>query len=636
MGLILGTDLKILSKFSEQNLSEGINNEIKELKGKRFFAAIYLTASILIAIVAWQLLINSQRQNLHSVLKTDIELIHSRLDSFLENHLNKLELFASKTNTSNEAYLNELNRLGFDLIIWIDETFKIKRVNSDSAYELINTELGLEAKDRLLLESVIKNNKKLITSNLNLYNPGKELNFFIPIKNKKEYIVASIKIKHLMNYIFSDFSNKLDIKVYIQGKLLYQNTRRNFDLDGNKSFYWRLEYDSIYEGSSLSISSNEVLDLIISPSEQLIKSLKLFSDKYFLIFGLILSLLSYFGIYYLLISKTCTKITNRLINKLKKQLKKQLDKNILLKNNLIQISRSAEKSIKSKEEQFKFHKSSAYKLMCEAIKSKKEQEDISKLIKKSSSRLLLALESAGIGTWSWDLNENKIIWDSFIHKIFEITPDKSIADYEKFLDRIVIEDRERVDSEIQNALQKNNKIESNFCIQCPDGARKHISLKARIVSGIDKSPIYLTGTVQDLSYDINNSLLLNKFFGLPIVMFCVADLSGNFKILNQAWADTLGYSIHELKKYPFMFFVHPDDREKTQMEYQLLMGENNYRCVNFKNCYRTKNGYYKELVWNAIKIKGDNLIYAIVWEAKQESRRRYSPILQPINADSDS
>jgi PAS domain S-box-containing protein len=632
MGLVISSTYNKLVNFSTENFSQDIDSEIRNLKSRRILSSLLLISSLLIAIVSWQLFINSQRHNLHSVLKMDLELIHSRLDSFLENRFNKLELFVSKTGDSNQIDFSELNKLGFDLIAWVDDDLKIKKVNLNSANELVGTELGPEEKDHLLLVDLIENNKKLITTNLHLYKPGKELNFFIPAGNTKEVLVASIKIKHLMNYIFSDFSNKLDIKVFLKQKLLYQNTKRKFDLDNQKNFYWGLEFDSIYENNHLAISNTETLNLIISPSDQLIRSLRLFSDKYYLAISLLLCFLSYFGIYYLLISKTYSKIIHKLIDKLHKQ----IDKNFLLKNSLIQISRSAEKSIKSKEEQFKFHKSSAYKIMCEAIKSKKEQEDQSKIIKKSSHRLLLALESAGIGTWSWDLENNKIVWDSFIHKIFGIAPNKSIADYENFLDRVVIEDRERVDSEIKKAIETNNKLESNFCIQCPDGIRKHVSLKARIFAGVDKTPIHITGTLQDLSYDINNSLLLNKFFALPIVMFCVADLRGNFKILNNAWTDTLGYSIQELKKYPFMFFVHDEDKEKTQMEYQLLMGENNYQCINFRNRYRTKNGSYKELIWNAIKAKGDNLIYAIVWEASQEISKRKNSIFQSTNTDSYS
>jgi PAS domain S-box-containing protein len=632
MGLVISSTYSKLVNFSAESLSEDINNEIKDLKSRKILSKLLLISSLFIAIISWQLFIKSQRNSLDSVLKMYLELIHYRLDSFIENRLNRIELFVSKNNDSNKINFSELNNLGFDLIALIDNELKIKEVNINSVNELVGTELGLEEKDHALLVDVFENNKKIITTNLHLYKPGKEINFFIPIKNTKEILVASIKIKHLMNYLFNDFSNALDINVFTKEKLLYKNSKRKIKLDNQKNFYWGLEFAPVYQNNNLAISNTETLNLIISPSDQLIRSLKLFSDKYYLAISMLLAFLSYFGIYYLLISKTYSTIIHKLIDKLHKQ----INKNFLLKNSLIQISRSAEKSIKSKEEQFKFHKSSAYKIMCEAIKSKKEQEDQSKTIKKSSHRLLLALESAGIGTWSWDLENNKIVWDSFIHKIFGIAPNKSIADYENFLDRVVIEDRERVDNEIKKAIEKNNKLESNFCIQCPDGIRKHVSLKARIFAGVDKTPIHITGTLQDLSYDINNSLLLNKFFALPIVMFCIADLRGNFKILNNAWTDTLGYSIQELKKYPFMFFVHDEDKEKTQMEYQLLMGENNYQCINFRNRYRTKNGSYKELIWNAIKAKGDNLIYAIVWEASQEISKRKNSIFQSTNTDSYS
>lgn len=49
-------------------------------------------------------------------------------------------------------------------------------------------------------------------------------------------------------------------------------------------------------------------------------------------------------------------------------------------------------------------------------------------------------------------------------------------------------------------------------------------------------------------------------------MFCIADLSGRFLMVNQAWIHILGWQEADLVSQPFMNFVHPDDVEATIAE----------------------------------------------------------------------
>src|SRR4029077_4853052 len=84
-----------------------------------------------------------------------------------------------------------------------------------------------------------------------------------------------------------------------------------------------------------------------------------------------------------------------------------------------------------------------------------------------------------------------------------------------------------------------------------------------------------------------------RFFDLSVDMLCLASVDGYFKVLNQAWSDTLGYQDGELLSQPFVEFVHPDDRQATIEATSHVAGGR--KLIRFRNRYRCKDGTYKWL-----------------------------------------
>ena len=96
-------------------------------------------------------------------------------------------------------------------------------------------------------------------------------------------------------------------------------------------------------------------------------------------------------------------------------------------------------------------------------------------------------------------------------------------------------------------------------------------------------------------------------------MLCIATLDGRFVSLNPAWTDTLGWSVEEMTREPFIHLVHPDDVESTNAAAAgLARGESTSA---FENRYRHADGGWRWLSWNAVPI-GD-VIYATVRDVTQ-------------------
>ena len=101
---------------------------------------------------------------------------------------------------------------------------------------------------------------------------------------------------------------------------------------------------------------------------------------------------------------------------------------------------------------------------------------------------------------------------------------------------------------------------------------------------------------------------LDRFFRLSIDLFCVATFDGYFVKVNPAWQTILGFTDEELRAAPFIDFVHPDDRSATFTA--MSVATSGEHVVDFQNRYRTKDGSYKWLQWNASPFPTQGLIYA--------------------------
>jgi diguanylate cyclase (GGDEF)-like protein/PAS domain S-box-containing protein len=109
-----------------------------------------------------------------------------------------------------------------------------------------------------------------------------------------------------------------------------------------------------------------------------------------------------------------------------------------------------------------------------------------------------------------------------------------------------------------------------------------------------------------------------RFFELSRDMLCTADPKGYFVELNPAWERTLGYTPDELRSRPFIEFVHPDDRDRTQAEVNRVAdGETTFE---FENRCRARDGSWHWLHWTSTLGKEEGLLYARAADVTERKR----------------
>jgi PAS domain S-box-containing protein len=122
---------------------------------------------------------------------------------------------------------------------------------------------------------------------------------------------------------------------------------------------------------------------------------------------------------------------------------------------------------------------------------------------------------------------------------------------------------------------------------------------------------------------------LSRFFDLTVDLICVATLEGMFVEINSTWTEVLGYELSDLKGVNFLSLIHEEDIDGTLDAMKDLGNGVPFR--DFVNRYRTKDGTYKFIQWQA-QAK-DGLIYALAQDiserlTKEKELQKVSSILQ--------
>ena len=102
---------------------------------------------------------------------------------------------------------------------------------------------------------------------------------------------------------------------------------------------------------------------------------------------------------------------------------------------------------------------------------------------------------------------------------------------------------------------------------------------------------------------------VDRLFTMSPDLIVLVGFDGYFKRVNPAFEARLGYTEQEALTRPYLEFVHPDDRKRTNAKRQELHeGETT---VSFENRYVCKNGSYRWIDWTAVPVLEDRLTYAV-------------------------
>lgn len=156
-------------------------------------------------------------------------------------------------------------------------------------------------------------------------------------------------------------------------------------------------------------------------------------------------------------------------------------------------------------------------------------------------------------------------------------------------------------------IQTGKPLEWEEVAPHDDGPHVYVSLKfpMRDAAGA----IYgICGISSDITHFKRIEEERNQFFNLTLDLLCIVDFSGQILRVNPSWEKTLGWTAEELKAQRYLEFVHPDDHAATDAAKQKLA--EGAQIISFEHRYRCRDGSYKWLLWNAVPLQSQQVIYA--------------------------
>lgn len=106
----------------------------------------------------------------------------------------------------------------------------------------------------------------------------------------------------------------------------------------------------------------------------------------------------------------------------------------------------------------------------------------------------------------------------------------------------------------------------------------------------------LKASIAQLKHELIVNEVHDLFFTHSLDMLCILSLDGRFKTFNPQFVDTLEYSEEELKSYPFMHFVHPEDYDLTAGNLEILSKSNT--SLSFESRYMFADGIFRIIQWD--------------------------------------
>lgn len=136
------------------------------------------------------------------------------------------------------------------------------------------------------------------------------------------------------------------------------------------------------------------------------------------------------------------------------------------------------------------------------VRDATEEKKVQQALQESEERLRVATAAAGIGTWSYDLVEDKVYASDQYKRLFGVSPHREM-NYELFLQAVVEEDRDltdRVNRAVIEMQAGQTDYEWEYRVRgIEDGQLRWLRARGKVYAGPDGRPHRFAGAVMDIT-----------------------------------------------------------------------------------------------------------------------------------------
>lgn len=120
-------------------------------------------------------------------------------------------------------------------------------------------------------------------------------------------------------------------------------------------------------------------------------------------------------------------------------------------------------------------------------------------LRDSEAQRLIALEAAGLGTWTYDGATKMCSRDASLNRLLGLEPTPAAAPIDDYIARIAAEDRSRVRELLAKAFANHSDIDAEYRIERPDGTVRWVKNRGRVIGGKSGDTFKLAAAVMDIT-----------------------------------------------------------------------------------------------------------------------------------------
>ena len=128
-----------------------------------------------------------------------------------------------------------------------------------------------------------------------------------------------------------------------------------------------------------------------------------------------------------------------------------------------------------------------------------ERREAEERLRKSQAQLAQAQQIASMGSWEWDLVENKVTWSEETKRLYGRTPGEFGSPMETCLEWIHPGDLARVNQIMAESVRTRQPFVCEHRVNLPDGAERVMLSRGEIVLNGQGEPVRMLGVVQDVT-----------------------------------------------------------------------------------------------------------------------------------------
>jgi two-component system, OmpR family, sensor histidine kinase VicK len=266
------------------------------------------------------------------------------------------------------------------------------------------------------------------------------------------------------------------------------------------------------------------------------------------------------------------------------------------------------------------------------VQEEKRMADVFTDLEQSEARLLMAMESTGLGTWDYNPISGQLTWSEQCKKIYGLPLGEEV-DFDAFSKHIYSEDSAFVLREIGKSMDPggDGRYDITYRItRFDDHNVRWIRAQGKVYLNSERQAERFIGTVIDIT---ENKLALEKSAKLAAIVDSSDDaiISKNFDSIITSWNDSaermFGYTAAEMIGQSILKLI-PADRQEEEPEI-LARLKTGHRMEHFETKRLTKSGSLLDVSLTISPVKdaegniiGLSKIARDITEKKQEEMRK--------------